>query len=121
MVLETKTDGETLRACEQMYDSLLSYKIGGVEVQPGLADKWESNADLTEWTFHLRQGVKFFSGNELNANDVVATYVSQWDAKDPNHKGRTGTSRYFGSFFGTMLNAPPPPTPEPTVAPTATP
>ena len=54
-----ETDGETLRACEQIYEALLSYKVGGVEVQPGLAENWEANADLTEWTFHLRQGVKF--------------------------------------------------------------
>jgi ABC-type transport system substrate-binding protein len=88
-----------------MYDSLLAYKVGGVEVEPALAEKYEPNADLTEWTFHLRHGVKFFSGKELDANDVVATYVSQWDAKDPNHKGRTTTFEYFGTFFGPFLNA----------------
>ena len=101
-----ETDGETLRACDQMYESLLSYKVGGVEVEPGLAEKWSSNTDLTEWTFNLRHGVKFFSGNELNANDVVATYIAQWDATDPNHKGRTGTFDYWGADFGAMLNAP---------------
>jgi peptide/nickel transport system substrate-binding protein len=99
-------DGETLRGCEQMYDALLSFKVGGLEVQPGLAEKWTPNADLTEWTFNLRHGVKFFSGKELDANDVVATYVSQWDASNPNHKGRTGTFTYFGTFFGAFLNAP---------------
>jgi ABC-type transport system substrate-binding protein len=101
-----ETDGETLRACEQVYEALLSYKIGGVEVQPALAEKWEANPDATEWTFHLRKGVKFHNGASLDANDVVATYVSQWDAASPNHKGRTGTFEYFGAFFGKMLNAP---------------
>jgi ABC-type transport system substrate-binding protein len=80
--------------------------VGGLTVEPGLAEKWSPNADLTEWTFNLRKGVKFFSGKELDANDVVATYVSQWDAKSPNHKGRTGTFTYFGTFFGAFLNAP---------------
>ena len=42
----------------------------------------------------------------LDANDVVASFVSQWDAKDPKHKGRTGTFEYFGAFFGKNLNAP---------------
>src|SRR5690606_9547007 len=57
-----ETDGETLRGCEMMYEALLAYKIGGVEVEPGLADKWEPNEDATVWTFHLREGVKFFNG-----------------------------------------------------------
>lgn len=98
-------DGETLRACEQMYDALLSFKVGSVEVQPGLAETWEPNADATVWTFHLRQNVKFFSGKPLDANDVVATYEAVWNAKSPNHKGRTGDFYYFGAFFGAFLNA----------------
>jgi peptide/nickel transport system substrate-binding protein len=101
-----ETDGETLRACEQVYESLLAFKVGGVEVEPSLAEKYESNADATEWTFNLRKGVKFQDGAALDASDVVATFAAQWDATSPNHKGRTTTFEYFGAFFGTMLNAP---------------
>jgi ABC-type transport system substrate-binding protein len=100
-----ETDGDTLRACEQAYEPLLSYKIGGVDVQPGLAEKWETNADGTEWTFHLRKGVKFHNGTALDAGDVVATFVAQWDASAATHKGRTGSFEYFGAFFGAFLNA----------------
>jgi ABC-type transport system substrate-binding protein len=101
-----ETDGETLRACEQVYEALLSYEIGGVAVQPGLAEKWEANAELTQWTFYLREGVTFHNGAALDANDVVATYAAQWDFTSPNHKGNTSQFEYFGGFFGTMLNAP---------------
>ncbi len=99
-----ETDGETLRACEQTYEALLSYEVGGVEVQPGLAEEWESNTDLTQWTFNLRQGVKFHNGADFDANDVVASFEAQWNAKSPNHKGRTGQFEYFGAFFGAQLN-----------------
>jgi ABC-type transport system substrate-binding protein len=102
-----ETDGETLRACEQTYESLLRYKVGGVEVEPALAETWEANSDLTEWTFNLRQGAKFHNGAELDANDVIATYAAQWDYTNPNHKGNTSVFEYFGGFFGKMLNAPP--------------
>jgi peptide/nickel transport system substrate-binding protein len=88
-----------------MYDSLLAYKVGSTEVEPALAQKFEPNAELTEWTFNLRQDVKFASGKPLDANDVVASYTSQWDASSPNHKGRTTTFEYFGTFFGPFLNA----------------
>jgi ABC-type transport system substrate-binding protein len=101
-----ETDGETLRGCEAMYESLLAYKVGGVEVEPSLAEKYTANADATEYVFNLRKGVKFQNGAALDANDVVASFVSQWDASSPNHKGRTGTFEYFGSFFGSFLNAP---------------
>ncbi|MHC1784130.1 MAG: ABC transporter substrate-binding protein [Anaerolineaceae bacterium] len=101
-----ETDGETLRACEQVYEALLSYSVGGVEVEPGLAESYEGNDDATEWTFKLRPDVTFHNGASLDANDVVATYTAWWDAASPNHKGRTTTFEYFGAFFGAFLNAP---------------
>ena len=100
-----ETDGETLRACEQVYEPLLSFTIGGSTVEPALATSYAANADLTEWTFTMRDGVKFHNGADLDASDVVATFASQWDAKSPNHVGRTGTFEYFGAFFGSFLNA----------------
>jgi len=38
---------------------------------PALAEKWERSDDGKTWTFHLRQGVKFHDGAELNADAVV--------------------------------------------------
>jgi ABC-type transport system substrate-binding protein len=100
-----ETDGETLRGCDPIFEPLLKFEVGGVKVVPGLAETYEPNADLTVWTFHLRQGVKFTSGKVLDANDVVSTYAAIWDASSPNHKGRTTTFEYFGTFFGAFINA----------------
>ena len=102
-----ETDGESLRACEQVTQSLLAYKVGGTEVEPSLAESYEPNDDLTEWTFHLRQGVKFHDGSSLDANDVVTSLNLQWDAGSPLHKGNTGAFDYWSGLFGTFLNAPP--------------
>lgn len=102
-----ETDGETLNVCEQYGESLMAYKpAGNGAVIPSLAAEYSSNADLTEWTFKLREGVKFHNGATLDANDVVLSYAMQWDATHPLHKGRTGEFTYFSSLFGPLLNAP---------------
>jgi ABC-type transport system substrate-binding protein len=102
-----ETDGESLRACEQMNESLLAYEVGGTKVIPSLAEKYDNSDDLMTWTFHLRKGVKFHNGKTLDANDVVRSFQVQWDASDPLHKGRTGDFAYFSGFFGGFLNPPP--------------
>jgi ABC-type transport system substrate-binding protein len=102
-----ETDGETLRACEQVLQSLLAYEPGTGAVVPSLATEWTANEDLTEWTFTLRDGVKFHNGATLDANDVVLSYAVQWDAAHPLHVGRVGDFTYFSSLFGGLLNAAP--------------
>jgi len=101
-----ETDGESLRACEQIFDPLLSYKIGSTEVEPGLATECNANDDLTEWTCLLRSGVKFSDGTPLTAEDVVATYAVQWDAAHPLHVGNTGNFDYWTYLFTAFLNPP---------------
>ena len=41
---------------------------------PHLAESWEANADGTEWTFKLREGITFHDGKPFVAADVVYTY-----------------------------------------------
>ena len=103
-----ETDGEALRVCEQINEALLAYEVGGTEVVPALAEEYESNDDLTEWTFTLREGVTFHDGTALDAGDVVTSYRAQWDAADPLHVGRDGLFTYFEALFGGFLNPPPP-------------
>ena len=62
-------------------DTLVEYDQYG-ELKPGLAETWEVSDDGTVWTFHLRDGVKWYDyqGNEvadLTAQDFVdaAKYV----------------------------------------------
>ena len=94
-----ESDGESLRVCEQIGESLLAYKINGTEVEPSLAESYDSSPDLKEWTFHLRKGVKFSDGSDLDANDVVKSYRVQWDAADPLHQGRQGDFTYFSALL----------------------
>jgi ABC-type transport system substrate-binding protein len=101
-----ETDGESLRVCEQIMESLLAYEVGGAKVVPSLAYEYSANADATEWTFKLNEGVTFHDGSTLDANDVVLSWVIQWDAAHPLHVGRVGDFAYFSGLFGAFLNAP---------------
>ncbi len=53
-----------------VYDTLVYPNKDGT-VRPHVAEKWEVSGDGMTWTFTLRQGVKFHSGRELKAEDVV--------------------------------------------------
>ena len=102
-----ETDGEALRVCEQLNESLYGYEINGTAAEPSLAEVCESNPELTQWTCTLRQGVTFHDGATLDANDVVLSYAVQWDNDHPLHKGRDGSFTYFPALFGGLLNPPP--------------
>lgn len=56
---------------------------------PNLATAWSSNADATEYTFKLRQGVKFSDGTPFNAEAVKFTFDR---IVDPATKSQTAFS-----------------------------
>src|SRR5919199_562967 len=50
-------------------------------VHPVLAEKWTANSDVTEWTFNLRQGVKWHDGSDFTSKDVAYTLGRVLDEK----------------------------------------
>ena len=98
-------DGESFRACHQTNESLLDFAIGGTEVEPGLAESWETTEDGLVWTFHLREGVKFHDGSDLDANDVVATFQLSGDCASPLHVGSGEGFALYIQYFGQFVNA----------------
>jgi ABC-type transport system substrate-binding protein len=97
-----ETDGESLRACEQVVEALYSYEVNGTDSVPALAEVCEPNDDLTVWVCTLRQGVTFHDGSTFDANDVVASFTMGLDASSPLHKGNTNAWEYYDYLWGLM-------------------
>jgi ABC-type transport system substrate-binding protein len=100
------TVGDTLRVCQNLFESLYGFKPGTAQVTPSLAESCKPNQQQTVWTCHLRSGVTFHDGASLDANDVVASFAAQWDYRQPMHASGTAPFAAWVSEFGPFLNAP---------------
>ncbi|MFJ2031750.1 TIGR04028 family ABC transporter substrate-binding protein [Streptosporangium sp. NPDC087985] len=58
----------------QLTDKLTWQNPKTLEIEPWIASSWEVNADSTEYTFHLREGVTFADGTPLDATVVAANF-----------------------------------------------
>jgi ABC-type transport system substrate-binding protein len=102
-----ETDGESLRPCQQVVETLLQYGKDSGETEPLLATGCEANEDNTVWTCTLREGVTFHDGSTLDANDVVASWAAGIDAANPYHTGNTGGFDYYSYLWDGLINAEP--------------
>lgn len=80
-------------------------------LEPHLATSWEPNEDLTQWTFHLREGVKWHDGAPLTAEDVVFTFDRIRDPEEgattlPDFKNVTEVVALDPSTVRVTLSAP---------------
>jgi peptide/nickel transport system substrate-binding protein len=57
-----------------IFNYLVRWKPGGTELEPDLAERWETS-DGRVWTFFLRRGVQFHKGyGEVTADDVKFSF-----------------------------------------------
>ena len=68
-------DGNSLSVVTFIVEPLvLGGENWGDSIEPALAESWTVSDDGLEYTFNLRQGVKWHDGVEFTANDVLFTY-----------------------------------------------
>jgi peptide/nickel transport system substrate-binding protein len=79
-----------------IYEGLVRMRgSSATEIEPVLAESWDTNADKSTWTFHLRSGVKYSDGTPFDADALKAAYT------------RTITASLgAGSTLGTYITKP---------------
>ena len=56
------------------YEPLVRWTRDWTGIQPNVAESWEVNEDATEFTFKLREGMKWSDGEPFTADDIVFWY-----------------------------------------------
>ncbi|NVJ50054.1 MAG: ABC transporter substrate-binding protein [Gammaproteobacteria bacterium] len=88
-------------SARQVYNRLVEFEPGTVEVKPSLAEKWTINKDGTEYTFFLRKNVSFHQNDIFqpsrffNAEDVLFSFSRQQDTAHPFHRIGNRDFSYF--------------------------
>lgn len=99
------TAGTTFDASSrQVFNKLVEFERGATTIIPGLAESWDISEDGLVYTFHLRKGVKFHTtkkftpSRDFNAEDVVFSFMRQYDKEHPYHKVSGGAYEYFDAM-----------------------
>ncbi|MCL6527160.1 MAG: ABC transporter substrate-binding protein [Thermaceae bacterium] len=94
------TDGISIYAQRQIYDTLVDFKPGTTDPMAGLATSWFASPDGKTWTFRLRQGVKFQDGTDFDAEAVRFNVNRWWDPKDPTRINAGSNYEIWSDLFG---------------------
>ncbi|HVX46081.1 MAG TPA: ABC transporter substrate-binding protein [Mycobacteriales bacterium] len=54
--------------------SFVRWLNDGIDIGPGIAEKWTSNNDATQWTISFRKGLKWSDGHLFDVDDVLFWY-----------------------------------------------
>ena len=73
------------RILVNVYDGLVRFADGSLEVEPSLAESWEISGDGLTYTFKLREGVTFHDGTPFNAEAVKFNFERMLDEEHPFH------------------------------------
>jgi len=83
------------RILVNVYEGLVRFRPGTLEIGPGLAERWRVSADGLEYVFTLRPDVRFHDGSAFDAEAVKFNLERMLDPEHPYH----GTGPFPLAFF----------------------
>lgn len=96
------TAANDFRIVVNIYDGLVRYADGSLEVEPALAESWDISEDGLAYTFHLREGVTFHDGTPFNAEAVKFNFDRMLDEEHPHHDTGPFPLAFFFSSIDTV-------------------
>lgn len=78
-----QADMDSAQVVAQLFESLTAIDTAG-NVQPALADSWQSSNGGKRLVFHLRSGLVFSDGSPLVAADVISSWMRVLDPAQPS-------------------------------------
>ncbi len=72
-VINLLSGGGSWDLSRPVLESIIRYNTDGT-YYPNVIKSYEHNDSYTEWTFHLREGMKWSDGDDFNADDVTFWY-----------------------------------------------
>jgi ABC-type transport system substrate-binding protein len=94
---------DAYRLCGLVTEGLYGFGPGTLALEPRLAEACGPNADATTWTCRLRDDVAFHDGARLDAGDVLATFVAQWDRTQPLRASSEASFGAWNALFGDAI------------------
>ena len=91
------SDGESLRAIDQMFEGLVTLSPGGTDIEPALATEWSASDDGLAWTFTLQEGVTFHDGEPFNADAAKVNFDRMLDDATASPRKSEIAHRRFGN------------------------
>ena len=100
----TVTAVNDFRILVNLYDGLVQFQDGSLDVEPALATSWEVSDDGTVYTFELREDVTFHDGTPFNAEAVKFNFDRMLNEDHPYYDtGPFPLSFYFSSIQETRV------------------
>lgn len=89
------------RILENIFEGLVRFKSGSLDIEPGLAESWEVSPDGLNYSFNLRKGVSFHDGTPFDAEAVKFSFERMLDPTHPAHD----TGPFPLSFFFSQIES----------------
>lgn len=72
--IATEYEAAAMAVNRVVYERLVKYSANGTDIEPELATSWTVSTDGLQYTFKLREGVKFHDGTPFNSAAVKASF-----------------------------------------------